>query len=235
MLEWILLISCTLSLSTAIVCWIGKVDSLDWVMGVYNIGVPLPWQGLVAQLEECLVMSTGPEVLLKLLSLNPELETQQAGEEPQIFILPLLLHPHPSPLSHFIQHFLPLSEQMFNLQQKAEEEGQQAEAKVWSVLIGQVRAGFVGYCYAMPDLPETLTAMFSQLLFQLLYTQPGLWLAILKVLKTMVDSNTAISIGTRGLEISLAFLSQSLSIASTEVMQIQSQSLSIVMGPAPAN
>jgi ribosomal RNA-processing protein 12 len=55
--------------------------------------------------------------------------------EPRAFLLPLLAQPHSSPLSHFALYFVPLS---FDLQQKAEIEGRQSEAKVWSVLVGQV-------------------------------------------------------------------------------------------------
>jgi ribosomal RNA-processing protein 12 len=41
---------------------------------------------------------------------------------------------------------------MFELQQNAETEGRQSEAKVWSVLIGQVWGGLAGYCSGTPDL-----------------------------------------------------------------------------------
>lgn len=43
---------------------------------------------------------------------------------------------------------------MFDLQQKAEAEGRQSEAKVWSVLVAQVWSGLAGYCYAPADLKE---------------------------------------------------------------------------------
>jgi len=43
---------------------------------------------------------------------------------------------------------------MFNLQQKAEAENRPSEAKVWSVLVAQVWAGFAGYCHAPMDLKE---------------------------------------------------------------------------------
>lgn len=43
---------------------------------------------------------------------------------------------------------------MFDLQQTAESEGRQSEAKVWSVLVDQVWNGLVGYCYAPIDLKE---------------------------------------------------------------------------------
>lgn len=47
---------------------------------------------------------------------------------------------------------------MFNLQQKADSEGRQAEAKVWSVLVAQIWTGFAGYCHAPPDV-KTVRAM----------------------------------------------------------------------------
>ncbi|TFK44425.1 armadillo-type protein [Crucibulum laeve] len=135
----------------------------------------------------------GPEVLLKILPLNLEPESRQAGGEPRAFLLPLLTQPHSSPLGHFVSYFVPLSERMFDLQQKAETEGRQSEAKVWSVLVGQVWAGLVGYCNATVDLKEALSPAFSQLLSQLLYSQPDLRPPILKSLKLMVDSNVALT------------------------------------------
>lgn len=50
---------------------------------------------------------------------------------------------------------------MFELQQKAETEGRQSEAKVWSVLIGQVWGGLAGYCSGTPDLKDVSWNGFS--------------------------------------------------------------------------
>lgn len=99
---------------------------------------------------------------------------------------------------------------MFNLQNKAEKEGRQSEAKVWNVLISQVWVGFAGYCHAPPDVKDAsirvpcpsiplsdplqaLTPAFCQLLSQLLYTQPELRLLVLKGLKSLVESSLAVS------------------------------------------
>ncbi|KAF9469880.1 ribosomal RNA-processing protein 12 [Collybia nuda] len=136
----------------------------------------------------------GPEVLLRILPLNLEPSDREAGREPRAYLLPLLSLPHPSPLSHFVSYFVPLSERMFDLQQKAESEGRSSEAKVWSVLVTQVWSGLVGYCSATGDLTHALDPAFSQLLSQLLYGQPDLRPAVLKALKVMVDSNVAISL-----------------------------------------
>lgn len=66
----------------------------------------------------------------------------------------MLSQPHPSPLAHFVSYFVPLTERMFDLQQIAEAEGRQSEAKVWSVLVDQIWTGLHGYCYGTVDLEE---------------------------------------------------------------------------------
>jgi ribosomal RNA-processing protein 12 len=81
-------------------------------------------------------------------------DTRQAGREPRAFLLPLLAQPHPSSLAHFVSYFVPLSERMFDLEQKAKSENRPSEAKVWTVLIAQVWAGLPGYCWSKADTPE---------------------------------------------------------------------------------
>jgi ribosomal RNA-processing protein 12 len=93
-------------------------------------------------------------------------------------------------------YFVPLSEKFFDLQQKAESEGRQSEAKVWSVLIAQIWAGFPAYCHGTPGIKETMNASFSQLISQLLYRQPELRSAVLRGLKLIVDSNVALANST---------------------------------------
>ncbi|KAJ7200710.1 armadillo-type protein [Mycena rebaudengoi] len=138
----------------------------------------------------------GPQVLLTTLPLNLEPDDRQEGREPRAYLLPLLSQPHPSPLSHFVSYFVPLSERMFGLQQTAEAEDRQSQAKLWSVLIAQIWTGLIGYCWATPDLKESLNPTFSALLSGLLYGQPELRPAVLKALKVMVDSNVAVASGT---------------------------------------
>lgn len=43
---------------------------------------------------------------------------------------------------------------MFEFHQKADAEGRQAEAKVWTVLIAQIWAGLPSYCWAPVDLQK---------------------------------------------------------------------------------
>nr|VWP02479.1 G protein alpha subunit [Ganoderma boninense] len=135
----------------------------------------------------------GPAVLLRALPLNLEAVDRQAGREPRAFLLPLLAQPHPSPLGHFLSYFVPLTERMFDLQSTAETEGRPSEAKVWSVLIEQIWVGLPGYCWGTPDLKQSLTMQFSQLLSQLLYNQPELRPAVLRALRIMVDSNVTLA------------------------------------------
>ncbi|KAJ7680501.1 armadillo-type protein [Mycena polygramma] len=137
----------------------------------------------------------GPQALLSALPLNLEPDDRQEGREPRAYLLPLLAQPHPSPLSHFVSYFVPLSERMFGLQQTAETEDRQSQAKLWSVLIGQIWTGLVGYCWATRDLKESLNPTFSALLSGLLYGQPELRPAVLRALKVMVDSNVAVASG----------------------------------------
>ncbi|KAI0674870.1 NUC173-domain-containing protein [Trametes maxima] len=137
----------------------------------------------------------GPEVVLRSLPLNLETVDRQAGREPRAFLLPLLAQPHPSPLSHFVSYFVPLTERMFDLQTTAEAEGRQSEAKVWTVLVEQIWMGLPGYCWGTPDLKQSLTPQFAQLLSQLLYSQADLRPAVLRALKVMVDSNVTLASG----------------------------------------
>ncbi|EJD03307.1 NUC173-domain-containing protein [Fomitiporia mediterranea MF3/22] len=140
----------------------------------------------------------GPEALLAALPLNLEPDDRATGREPRAFLLPLLVQLHPSPLRHFISYFVPLTERMFDLQQRADAEDRAAEAKVWSVLVSQVWNGLPAYCHQTPDLRESLTPQFAQMLSQLLYNQPELRPPVLKALKVIVESNTRASEGTAG-------------------------------------
>lgn len=79
---------------------------------------------------------------------------RQAGREPRAYLLPLLAQPHSSPLGHFVNYFVPLTERMFDLQTTAEAEGRQSEAKVWSVLVEQIWMGLPGYCWGTVDLKQ---------------------------------------------------------------------------------
>ncbi|KAG5638468.1 hypothetical protein H0H81_012533 [Sphagnurus paluster] len=166
----------------------------------------------------------GPEVLLRVLPLNLEPTDRKAGREPRAYLLPLLAQPHPSPLSHFVSYFVPLSERMFDLQSTAEAENRPSEAKVWSVLVAQIWAGFVGYCHGTPDLKESLTPSFSQLLSQLLYGQPELRPAVLKALKVIVESNVNLASLAEDKTPNLDKISRSEAMENLAVLRAQAES-----------
>jgi ribosomal RNA-processing protein 12 len=100
------------------------------------------------------MQSFGPQALLQILPLNLEPADRDAGKEPRAYLLPMLAHPHTSSAKHFVTYFVPLSERLFDLQQKAETEGRQSEAKVWAVLVSQIWAGLPCYNWATTELPE---------------------------------------------------------------------------------
>ncbi|KAF8515453.1 NUC173-domain-containing protein [Gautieria morchelliformis] len=139
----------------------------------------------------------GPEVIFRVLPLGLIPEDRTAGREPHAHLLPLLAIPHPAPLGHFVAYFVPLSERMFDLHQKADAEGRANEAKMWDVLIAQIWTGLVGYCWGTRDLTQAFNTSFAQLLSQILYNQPQLRPAVLKALKTVVESNVALMSDTR--------------------------------------
>ncbi|TFK68676.1 NUC173-domain-containing protein [Pluteus cervinus] len=163
----------------------------------------------------------GPQAIFQILPLNLEVADRQAGREPRAFLLPLLAQSHPSPLEHFTSYFVPLSERLFDVQQKAEVAGRQSEAKVWSVLVVQIWNGFSGYFLGTTDLKRCLTPAFSQLLSQLLYTQPDLRLSVLKGLKAMVDINFTAS---RGQEQEDAFITAGEAAANVAFLRTQAES-----------
>ncbi|KAF8586684.1 NUC173-domain-containing protein [Ramaria rubella] len=139
----------------------------------------------------------GPEVIFRVLPLRLIPEERIAGREPHAHLLPLLVVSHPAPLDHFVGYFVPLSERMFDLHQKADAEGRANEAKMWDVLIGQVWTGLVGYCWGTRDLSKAFNPAFAQLLSNILYNQPELRPAVLKALKTVVESNVALTMDVR--------------------------------------
>ncbi|KAG6866736.1 hypothetical protein C0991_011395 [Blastosporella zonata] len=166
----------------------------------------------------------GPQVLLQVLPLNLEPSDREAGREPRAYLLPLLAQAHPSPMSHFVSYFVPLSERMFDLQSTAEAESRQSEAKVWSVLVAQIWSGFVGYCHGPPDLKEALTPSFSQLLSQLLYGQPELRPAVLKGLKVLVQTSIAAETFKEGREPESDALTATEATANIAILRAQAES-----------
>jgi ribosomal RNA-processing protein 12 len=82
------------------------------------------------------------------LSINPR---ALLSSPPNAYLLPLIPPNHPTPLSHFVQYFIPLSESLWELAEKSDKE---AEKKVYRVLIDQIWATFPSYCWDCYDLQE---------------------------------------------------------------------------------
>ncbi|KAG8998021.1 hypothetical protein FRB93_013914 [Tulasnella sp. JGI-2019a] len=137
----------------------------------------------------------GPEAVLDILPLNllPS-EVQASGGEGRGYLLPLLAqHTFNAPLKHFVQHFVPLSEKLFDLQTKAEQAKKATEVKIWEACVEQIWGCFKGYCDVCPDLSEAFDRDFAQLLTGLLYTQLNLRPAILRGLTTLFQTTKALA------------------------------------------
>ena len=79
------------------------------------------------------------------------------GKQPNAYLLPLIPAHHPTPLSHFAEYFIPLSEALWELANKSEKD---AEKKVYRVLMEQVWNAFTSYCWGCWDLREVDVPIF---------------------------------------------------------------------------
>ncbi|KAG8730773.1 hypothetical protein FRC11_005860 [Ceratobasidium sp. 423] len=124
------------------------------------------------------------------MNLIPDKEAP--NRDGRAYLLPLLavnLVPRTADIRHFVSHFVPLSEKLFELQNATEKEG---ERKIWEVCINQVWNCFRGYCTGLAGLKEGLSTPFLQLLTNLLYSQPTLRVSILHGVRALVASNRSI-------------------------------------------
>ncbi|KAM0750200.1 NUC173-domain-containing protein [Meredithblackwellia eburnea MCA 4105] len=160
------------------------------------------------QLDEVLSTSVsvcGPEKFLEVLPLDllPNSNTKGGGEWSggRAYLLPLL---KPSitntTLSHFKQHFLPLSSQLFLLSSSAKEQGKTLEAKIYDTLVEQIWALLPGYCTYPTDLhdgsskkPSSFDTDFLNTLTTVLYSQPSLRQAILRSLSLLLSTTLSLS------------------------------------------
>ncbi|EJT97410.1 NUC173-domain-containing protein [Dacryopinax primogenitus] len=135
----------------------------------------------------------GPEGVLDVLPLNLEPE-KLAVDEGRAYLLPLLRsRVTNASLGHFVQYFVLLSERLFNVQAKAEEDGKAVEAKVYGALVEQIWACFPAYCDLPVDLKAAFTPEFAQVLTQVLYQQPSMRSAVLRGLQRLVERNTSLA------------------------------------------
>lgn len=108
--------------------------------------------------------------------------------QPNAYLLPLIPSHHPTPLSHFVSYFIPLSEKLWELAEKSDKD---AEKKVYKVLMEQIWNAFPSYCRGCWDVRQTFTPQLAERLTQVLYHEPTLRPAILRGLRAIVEGNQA--------------------------------------------
>ncbi|CAE6439667.1 unnamed protein product [Rhizoctonia solani] len=138
------------------------------------------------------IRAMGPAAFLEVLPMNLIPDKDTPNRDGRAYLLPLLaanLVPRTAEIRHFVSHFVPLSEKLFELQNATDKEG---ERKIWEVCIHQVWSCFRGYCTSLAGLKEGLSTPFLQLLTNLLYSQPTLRVSILHGVRSLVASNRSI-------------------------------------------
>lgn len=138
------------------------------------------------------IRAMGPEAVLSVLPLN--LIRPVKGQNGRAWMLPLLRdYVSNTNLNHFKTEMVPLSEVMF---QKVLEHGEAAktmEVKIYETVVQQVWSMLPGYCDLPLDLTEAFDQSFAEMLANLLYKQVDLRLNVCRALKTLIESNQAIS------------------------------------------
>lgn len=135
----------------------------------------------------------GPAHVLRTLPLNLFGEEGGPSAGGRAWLLPLLRgNITNTNLTHFTQHFLPLSESLFT---KSVEAGG-VEKKIYDALIDQIWALFPGYCDLPIDLQEGLTDGFAQVLGSVMYSQASLRPALFRGLLVLVESNEKLARST---------------------------------------
>ncbi|CEL62196.1 Ribosomal RNA-processing protein 12 OS=Saccharomyces cerevisiae (strain ATCC 204508 / S288c) GN=RRP12 PE=1 SV=1 [Rhizoctonia solani AG-1 IB] len=156
-------------------------------------GVPdFMWREKADGVIGAAIRAMGPAAFLEVLPMNLIPDKDTPNRDGRAYLLPLLaanLVPRTAELRHFVSHFVPLSEKLFELQNTTEKEG---ERKIWEVCIHQVWSSFRGYCTGLAGLKEGLSTPFLQLLTNLLYSQPTLRVSILHGVRALVASNRSI-------------------------------------------
>lgn len=138
------------------------------------------------------VRAIGPEAVLSVLPLN--LLKPVKGEPGRAWMLPILRdYTSNTCLQHFKTELIPLSEAMF---QKVMDHGnapKTMEIKIYETLVQQTWATLPGYCDLPLDLTVAFDQTFAELLANLLYKQVDLRMDVCRALKTLVESNQAIT------------------------------------------
>lgn len=137
------------------------------------------------------VRALGPEKVVELIPL--QLSVSSTGGAGRAWMLPILRentqHAH---LSHFIQYFVPLAEE---LDAAAKEMQNARNAKIITTVRDQIWNLLPRYCDLPRDTIEALTKDFVERLMGLLYEKPEYRPAICQALKLLVESNLVYSQG----------------------------------------
>lgn len=138
------------------------------------------------------IRAMGPEAVLSVLPLN--LTKPVKGQAGRAWLLPLLRdYTSNTNLSHFKTEMLPLSEVMFQRVLNHGDAERTMEIKIYETVVQQVWSILPGYCDLPLDLTEGFDQTFAEMLANLLYKQVDLRLDVCRALKTLIESNQAIS------------------------------------------
>ncbi|OAA71269.1 ribosomal RNA-processing protein 12 [Cordyceps fumosorosea ARSEF 2679] len=138
------------------------------------------------------VRAMGPEAVLSVLPLN--LIKPVKGQAGRAWMLPILRdYTSNTDLAHFRREMVPLSEVMFQRVLEHGEAPKTMEIKIYETLVQQVWSILPGYCDLPLDLTEAFDQTFAEMIANLLYKQTELRLDVCRALKTVVESNQALS------------------------------------------
>lgn len=134
----------------------------------------------------------GPEAVLSVLPLN--LIKPVKGQAGRAWLLPILRdYTSNTNLSHFKTEMVPLSEIMFQRVLEHGDAPKTMEIKIYETLVQQVWSILPGYCDLPLDLTEAFDQGFAEMVANLLYKQTELRLDVCRALKTLIESNQAMS------------------------------------------
>ncbi|ATY62430.1 ribosomal RNA-processing 12 [Cordyceps militaris] len=138
------------------------------------------------------VRAMGPEAVLSVLPLN--LVKPVKGQAGRAWLLPILRdYTSNTNLAHFKSELVPLSEVMFQRVLEHGDAPKTMEIKIYETLVQQVWSILPGYCDLPLDLTEAFDQGFAELIANILYKQTELRLDVCRALKTLIESNQALS------------------------------------------
>ncbi|POW14134.1 hypothetical protein PSTT_03137 [Puccinia striiformis] len=191
--------------STDILAMGGTPDLINVLKSLVN---RLPRQPNILQpqirYENISYQVCGPEFVLNILPLNLNLDSDPQPQQGRAWLL-TTLKVFNSKLDHFIHHFVPLSESVFEKKrdtlkrlsaikddQTLKQNGL-LQVKIYDTLIEQIWRLLPGYCDLPFDLETAFTRSFAELLTQVIYTQPTLRPTIFNSIKILIEKTLILS------------------------------------------